>query len=218
LLSKHRLLLVNGVLILTLLGGWMGRKLEAATVADPKFLERLDLPFRGWDTKAQALTPTELDLLEPDAVLARQYSSRTSNQVAQLVIIAGHRKKSIHTPAYCMAGAGWETASRDTAAIRLADTTIHASRMLMMNSETKQRMLVTFFFTDGDFSTDSLPRFQAVELFKRFRSSVPVGALVRIEVPVTGSQEAAEKLSDEFAADVVPPVISELAKARLVSK
>ena len=71
-LSKHRLLLVNAILALTLLGGYMGRRLEAARF-DPKFLERLALPFRGWDTLPMVLTPAEIELLEPDAVLARQY-------------------------------------------------------------------------------------------------------------------------------------------------
>ena len=215
-LAKYRLLLVNGVLVLALLGGWMGRKLEAATVADPKFLERLDLPFRGWDAKPQVLTPAELELLEPDAVLARQYSSRGTNEAAQLVVVAGHRKKSIHTPAYCMAGGGWETISRSSTAIRLPDRAIHAARMLMTNEG--KSLLVTFFFTDGEYCTESLPRFQAVELLKRFRSSVPVGALVRIEIPVTAGQNAAEKLSDEFAEAVVPPVIAGLRGARLVAR
>src|SRR5207247_190938 len=134
LLAKYRLLLVNGILALTLLGGWMGRGLEAATVADPQFLARLPLPFRDWQPTEQILPPKERELLEPDAALARQYSSPgDGRETAQLFVIAGHRKKSIHTPAYCMSAGGWETVSKGAAEIHLPGRTIHATRMMMTN-------------------------------------------------------------------------------------
>ena len=115
-----------------------------------------------------------------------------------------------------MAGSGWETVSKNNTKIHMPDRSINATRMVMTNEG--KNLIVTFFFTDGEYSSDSLPKFQAVELLKRFRSRVPVGALIRMEVPMTAGQDAAEKLSDELAATVVPPLIAELRNARLVAR
>lgn len=213
-MGKYRFLLVNGVVLLTLLGGYWGRKLEDATIQDPEFLKRLNLPFGDWKISDLALGAEETALLKPDAVLVRNYEAPISKELAQVVVIAGHRKQSIHTPAYCMAAGGWETLSKNKCSIHLDDRTIEATRLLMSNQG--KRMLVTFFFTDGRHFTDNLVRFQGVQLLNRFHSTVPLGALVRVQVPVMRDLARAESLSDNLALATVPAVVSALRNVHLV--
>src|SRR5579871_5179453 len=111
-LLRHRLLILNGVLLLALLGNHWGRQLESASVACPTFLQQLPLPFRNWSATDIALTRSEIEMLEPDAVLMRRYQSPDGRQVAELAVIAGHRKRSVHTPYVCMRGGGWEILSQ----------------------------------------------------------------------------------------------------------
>src|SRR5436309_3176064 len=106
-MTRWRLLILNSLLLLTLLGSQLGRRVESASLAHSDFLRALPLPFRNWKTADTLLAQSDLDLLEPDATLMRQYKS-SDGQWAELAIIAGHRKKSIHTPGFCMAGGGWE--------------------------------------------------------------------------------------------------------------
>ncbi len=211
-MARYRLLLVNLILAGTLFGSYWGRRIEAATVAQPDFLRQLFLPFRGWKTKDEAIQPSDLALLEPDSTLLRDYQG-PGEQAVSLAVIAGHRKRSVHTPGACMPGDGWEFTSERGMDLSVPGHTIPAVRALM--TKDRQEMLVTYFFTDGQYSTGSVLRFQGVQLLKRFGSRLPLGAMVRIIVPVTSTERAAERLADDFARATVPQVLGSIRSARL---
>jgi EpsI family protein len=197
--------------LLVLLAGVLGRRVESAALRGPDFLRQLNLPFRGWTTSDSQLPARDRQVLEPDAVLVRRYSGQ--GQQAELAVIAGHRKKTVHTPGFCMAGGGWDTLWQHEAAITLPERQIPAIQMLM--SQDRHQILVTYFFTDGDYCTSSLLQFQAVQTLKRFRARVPVGALVRIIVPLQSDEDAARALSADFARAMLPGVLDSLRHARI---
>lgn len=205
----NRLLVLNTVLMLALLGGWWGRASARGPLRVGNPLEGLQIPFKGWKTADVPLQAHDLDLLQPDGYLIRSYEG-PQGQSAQLAVIAGHRKRSIHTPAFCMAGGGWETLWQSACDITLPDRRIPASRMLM--EQRRQGVLVTYFFTDGQYSTRSLLAFQGHQILLRLKRRLPSGALVRIIVPVTGPDEsAALRLTSQFARSVLPPLLDRLA-------
>jgi EpsI family protein len=215
---RYRLLILNAVLVLILAGSQLGRRIEAATLTKPDLLTSLDLSIKGLKSVDVAIPKSELELLQPDAYLVRQYMTNDERNIfiAELAVIAGHRKKSVHTPAFCMASEGWEMTERKDFDVKLPDRTIPATRMTMANGD--QKRMTTFFFTDGDFSTRSLIKFQGVQILKRFRSDVPVGALVRVIVPVYPQDKNsafATKVSDEFSKLLLPKVMGALRSAEL---
>ena len=215
-MARYRLLLANVFLLLALLGGYWGRRIEGASLTSGDLLRRLNLPYRDWRTTDFAIPPDELRLLEPDATLARRYQSPTGAAV-ELVVIVGHRKRSIHLPAYCMAGSGWDTLSQaDILLPQPGGAAIPAAqaRMTRNNSTT----LATYFFTDGNHSTRSLTEFQARQIADRFHARLAPGALIRILVPVGGGQDAARQsaaLTEDFAACVLPDVLDAVRYSRL---
>lgn len=210
-MNRARLLLLNSLLLLTLLGAYFGRRNDHAGAAETDFLRPLPLPFRGWKTEDQVVTPGELKLLEPDALLIRTYQGE-QNGWAQLAVIAGHRKKSIHTPSFCMLGGGWDVLTQHNTQIRTSGRAIPASRMLM--SKDGQRILVTYYFTNGDFCTSDLVQFQSLQMLQRFQARAPLGALIRVIVPVLETETEAVALTDEFAQATLPPVMTALREAR----
>ena len=212
---RCRLWILNSVLLLTLLGSLWGRRIESATLPRADFLRQLNLSFRDWTPTDAALTAGEQQLLEPDAVLVRRYQSRTGDS-AELAVIAGHRKKSVHTPGFCMAGGGWETLWQQETLVALPDRNVVATQALM--SRERQQILVTYFFTDGEYCTRNLVQFQGVQMLKRFHAQVPLGALVRLIVPVRTDEDAARTLQAEFARTLLPPVLQSLRQARLEVK
>jgi EpsI family protein len=211
-LYRYRFLILNSILLLTLLGSQWGRHVEAAGVTHTDSLQRLTLSFRDWTPSEMALTPAEVSMLEPDAVLLKLFSARSGEQ-AQLAVIAGHRKKSVHTPGFCMAGGGWETLWQKDTSIAIRGKAIPATQALM--EKDGQHLLATYFFTNGEYCTRNLLQFQSVQFFKRFGSEIPVGALVRIIVPVRADEASAVRLSDEFAAAVLPPTLNGLHQMHL---
>jgi EpsI family protein len=214
-MMRYRLVIVNTLLLLALGGSMYGKRIETVKIKKTDFLSRLPLNFRDWKSESQVLTPRELELLEPDDQVIRIYTSPDKHAQIQLSVIAGHRKKTVHTPGYCMIGGGWETVTAQNAEMRIGDENVPISRSVMSNDK-GQMLLVTFFFTDGGYNTPSLTRFQLQQLMKRFGTGIPLGALVRILTPVPGDRvAAAEAVTTEFAQATLPDVMKALRETKL---
>jgi EpsI family protein len=211
-------MIVNLVLSLTLAGSYWGRRVENAQVSQADFLKPLSMPFRGWKASDAPLSASELDLLKPDATLVRRYTgpNKEKAEMAEIAVIAGHRKQSIHTPGFCMVGGGWEITSQEVHTLALPDRKVEATRSVMTSKGL--RLVATYFFTDGEFSTRNVLEFQGSQILKRFQREVPIGALVRVIVPVQSTQADAEKLSDEFAQATVPSVLTALRSVHLEAR
>ena len=219
-LMRRRLWVLNAALGLALAGSAWGSRTANLSVARTDFLRPLPLPFRDWKTSDLPISDREKELLRPDAVLVRRYTPRAGGPVAtpyvELAVVAGHRKQTVHTPAFCMAGGGWETVSGGEAELpsgAAGAEPVHAVQTLMARGHAQ--LLATYYFTDGEFSTRSLVQYQGLQVLKRFRSEPPLGALVRITVPVgEGGADAARKTTEEFARTVLPDVMRTLREAR----
>jgi EpsI family protein len=216
-LKRRRFLLLNGTLLLALSGARWGAYMEGSALEKTEqlkkdFLRTLKLPYRDWKASEAFLSPPEKEQLEPDATLIRRYVSPEGDDSAEIAVIAGHQKKSVHTPAYCMPSGGWEVVSEQSYALPLGRRKIPSSRLLMTDGKGRA-LMATYFFTDGEFATRSLVRFQGEQLLKRFRGEVPLGALIRIIVPVR-TDAAASSLSDRFAQATVPPIMSRIRQVR----
>ena len=213
---RYRLLLANAFLLLALFGGYWGRRIESASLTSGDLLSRLNLPYKNWKSADFAIPANELRLLEPDATLARRYQSPTGETV-ELMVIVGHRKRSIHLPSYCMAGGGWDTLSqRDVSLPQPGGLAIPAAQARMTRDGSTT--LATYFFTDGVHNTRSLTQFQAQQIADRFHAHLAPGALVRILIPTGNGPDAPQKaaaLTENFAASVLPSVLDSLRNARL---
>jgi EpsI family protein len=211
-IQKHRLSMVIAILLFTLGGTYWGLRTARQVVAVPDYLKDLSLPFRDWSVTSETLSPHEYELLVPDAVLLRQYRSLEGTEEASLAVLAGHRKQTVHTPAFCMAGGGWNTVSESEVTLNLSPASVNATRALMECRG--QQLLVTYFFSDGTNSTRSLPQFQFGQFFRRLRGTVPQGALVRVMVPIQRDRSSAEQLSDSFIQSVVPDLLTKIRDAQ----
>src|SRR5579871_2272476 len=100
---RFRFLILNGILLLTLLSSYWGRRMENIPVSQTDFLKGLELPFHGCQTTDVDISADERSMLQPDAVLIRRYSSARGWE-AELAVIAGHQKRSVHDPGVLYGG------------------------------------------------------------------------------------------------------------------
>jgi EpsI family protein len=174
------------------------------------FLRDLTFPAGERQVTEQGLTPIEQATLRPDSALVRQYQ-RPGEPPIQLVVIAGRGPECVHSPRSCLAGGGWERMSERVHGVEVPDGTVATNRALLFQG--RDQLLVTYFFTDGRYSTPHLAAFQAHSLFQRLRLRAPMHALIRVAVPVTGNAREAERLTDEFARSAFPAVLQRLREA-----
>ena len=57
---RYRLLCVNAVVLIALMGSLWGRHIESATVAHPDFLRPLSLPFHDWKPRDVEITKHDI--------------------------------------------------------------------------------------------------------------------------------------------------------------
>src|ERR1051325_595218 len=81
-LFKYRLLVVNLVLLLAVIGGYWGRRLESANVTTGDFLRPLNLKFRDWSATDGVIEASDLQLLQPDSTLVRDYTSPQGGSIS----------------------------------------------------------------------------------------------------------------------------------------
>ncbi len=114
------------------------------------------------------------------------------------------RGKTIHSPKNCLPGAGWEALTSRQATVATAAGTAEVNRYLLQRG--KERALVLYWYQGrgrvaaGEYRVKwDLLRDAAL----RGRSDE---ALVRVIVPVTGSEEDAFRLASRVAGELVPAV------------
>jgi EpsI family protein len=112
--------------------------------------------------------------------------------------------KTIHSPKNCLPGAGWEALTQQRVAIATPQGPIQVNRYLLQNKQ--QRALVLYWYQGRG-------RVEANEYRVKWdllRDSALRGrsdeALVRVIVPVTGSEQDAFKLASRVAGEMVPAV------------
>lgn len=112
--------------------------------------------------------------------------------------------KTIHSPKNCLPGAGWEALTASRVAVATPGGPVMVNRYLLQNKG--QRALVLYWYQGRG-------RVEANEYLVKWhllRDSALRGrsdeALVRVIVPVTGSEDEAFKLASRVAGQMVPSV------------
>jgi len=112
--------------------------------------------------------------------------------------------KTIHSPKNCLPGAGWEALTSSRVAVATPEGPVTVNRYLLQNKD--QRALVLYWYQGRG-------RVEANEYLVKWHLLVDSAlrgrsdeALVRVIVPVTGSEEEAFELAARVAGEVVPAV------------
>jgi EpsI family protein len=200
------------VLVLTLLGSRRAGQGERVASVPTDNQSAHEKPFHFHDDWAELdldLMPREVELIQPESTLMRRYESPNGGESVELTVIAGRHKKSVHTPGYCLPGNGWEVVQQQSRRMSLPDGQIPVTQAVMGN-DAGQRMLVTYYFTDGRFATNNIGVYQFKQLAKRFKRQSSLCAMVRVVVPVHTDLDAARALNDEFSTAAFPRVMNAL--------
>jgi len=119
--------------------------------------------------------------------------------------------RTIHSPKNCLPGAGWDVLGSRQAQVATAAGTITVNRYLLQKKN--ERALVLYWYQGRGRieASEYAVKWQLLrDTALRRRSDE---ALVRVIVPVVGSERDAFRLASEFAAEVVPSVSAALPAA-----
>jgi EpsI family protein len=166
---------------------------------------QVPLVLPHWQGQEGGLDETSLEMLRPEAYLVRNYTN-VEKALINLTLIYGHSKSNIHSPALCLLGEGWNIVSKEKVSIPLETAaggrSLAMTRMLFQKGNQKAIMLYSFL-TPGKSTADWLG-FQAQFLWMRLAGKQPSGALLRVIVPVSSTEAAAEKTARQFLGEIDP--------------
>ncbi|MBW3624589.1 MAG: EpsI family protein [Armatimonadetes bacterium] len=192
-------------LLLVFLGSTWARQEEVGPVRGTDELSLLEIPFRDWVELDLDLTPNEVALIRPEAALMRRYESPHGESV-ELTVVASRNKRSLYTAQYLLSGEEFVAERQEARTISLLNRRIPVTHATLSKPK-GDRVVVLSFFTDGNFATDNISRYQWNRTLRRIRGDSTLGALVRVSVPVQTDSAAADARASEFAQAAFPKAL-----------
>lgn len=197
--------LIIAILLLAQLGVFLVGRSVKPLAADTPEVSAIPLAFSDWRGRDEGLDEVSLEMLRPDAYLVRDYLNE-QGQIVNFTVIYGHGKSNFHSPALCVLGGGWNIISKGRASLRTGDSPgaqeIEMVRLILQKGS--RRTILLYSFLSPGRSTASWTAFQARFLGTRLLGREPRGALLRLVVPVEGSEEEADRAAQEFLREIYP--------------
>jgi EpsI family protein len=165
----------------------------------------------------RTMSDAERAIVAPTAYLLRLYAPAGQPKNYDYSVYVGYyakqvRGQTIHSPRNCLPGSGWEALANTTATIQTAQGPVTVNRYLVHRKG--QRALVIYWY-QGRGRVESNEYKVKWNLLRdaalRRRSEE---ALVRVMVPVSGSEEKAFELAADVAAEVLSAVNTALPEVK----
>lgn len=132
--------------------------------------------------KHNPMAPVVHEMLADDARDWNTY--RRGDEVADLLVLYGHRKRTFHMPEQCLAGAGMTVTNRQAISLKLPGhkTVIPFNALMLQKDGAVALALYTFIGPDGK-ATDLLGLNMSIFMC-RMRGEKPKGAVLRVIGPM----------------------------------
>lgn len=151
------------------------------------------------------LDKVSLDLLKPDDYVWRTYTDRIGIPLDYLVVY-GHLKQTFHSPGFCLPGGGWQIMEKSDEPVSAGGLPIDMNLFLIQRVIRGQdvKQVVLYCFVQGDNATPSLVKHNWNLLMTHFKHTRRTGALVRVIIPVTSTQDEAVARAKDFITRIYP--------------
>ena len=150
----------------------------------------------------QILDDETLKVLRASDYLLREFRKPEGQAVSLYVGYYATQRSgaTYHSPLNCLPGSGWTLSEPAKATIPLPDgTTFIANKYVIQNGEHKNLMVYWYQGRGRNVASEYWGKVYTVLDSVRLRRSN--GAMVRVTVPIRGSEADAERLAIEFASD-----------------
>lgn len=178
--------------------------LHEAPLTPARSLHEFPLQVGGWNGTALPLSAKTLAALDLHDYLNRVYFG-PNQQVAGLYIAYYPRQTfgdDIHSPKNCLPGSGWEPIENGALMLALPRGPIQVNRYLVARGS--QRELILYWFQQQGRFIRSEYWSKFYQVWDGLRLGRSDAALVRVAIPINGSDSAAVAIGADFIREVLP--------------
>ena len=170
--------------------------------------------FRAYGSRDEVIPPAEARAAAFDDYLLRVYSPGDTTSGRWVSLYVGYYRsqtqgRTIHSPKNCLPGSGWEPLQSQAAEIVATDGSTHRVNRYILQRDTEQVLVLYWYQGRGRVENNEYTVKLDLLRDAAFRRRTDE-ALVRIVVPVTGSEEEAFEMARGLAAEVIPSLAQSL--------
>jgi EpsI family protein len=172
-------------------------------------LSSIPLEVGDWKGKDIGISKRDMEILETDDVLMREYENSAGYKVYLLIVYSGNNRDAFHPPELCYLGEGTALLDKSSQVFEIGDkgATINANKLFMKDKYGKE--LAWYWFTIGSRVVSSFYEQQVSYTMDELRGVKTGGSLVRVSTRVTGDDV---KKSEDYSKDFIKkiaPIITE---------
>jgi EpsI family protein len=198
--------------VMALTAAFVARSTSLELIPSRPELRRFPTVIDGWSgVDATPLSDRVLEVLGADDYVSRIYTRRAGADLGLFVGYYGSQRQgdSIHSPLNCLPGAGWQPMSRGYDSVTVAAASgqtrrIRINRVLIQNG--LDRQVVLYWYQSHGRVVASEYWSKLFMVFDAIRLNRTDAALVRVALPVSGEDGAAEEAAGKTASDFVRSV------------
>jgi exosortase D (VPLPA-CTERM-specific) len=173
-------------------------------------LTEFPMQLGKWHGRELTISKRQLESLNPSAILTRVYASQGGAPV-ELYVAYYNRQESgatMHSPLHCIPGAGWEADESSLQRVPSGDgPKILANRMIFQKND--ERMLVVYWYMLQGVPERSQLGGVINTLWRSVFERRSDGCLIRLSVPVVGSEKKTLSELMGFAQSAVPLLVQD---------
>lgn len=172
-------------------------------------LESVPIKISAWQGADMEITEEVASALDADKVLSRAYM-RSEDELMQLLVVYRKygRRGFAHRPEMCYPAAGWELVSKSYTTVPYGGHDVQAVKIVAQKDYTKE--IIVYWFASGQEMEANFVRQQLKMAVDRLRTSKYGWAFIRINSPVTVSEEDTMADIREFIQDASDPLMTTL--------
>lgn len=171
----------------------------------------LDLPesINGWEGIDIPLGMPELDLIQPDDYIFRNYSKHDKQVNVYIGYYDNQTKADLaHSPLVCYTGGGWNVTPRDDLEISMHENKEYQLQSIIVTKSEKSD-LVFYGFSSPDFTTSNRLLLKFRLLIRSFSGASTQNAFVRYSTNLETNALDSKKTLEEFI-DMINPYLDNI--------
>jgi EpsI family protein len=197
LLERHSLAATAALLIGCIVYYGPGSTTEAIPVTRP--LVELPKTIGPWTTVQEGVVEKEIqDVLRADDTLLRTYAASQAEAVNLFVALFKSQRTGVapHSPKNCLPGSGWTASKSDIVTVPVTGTAIEVNRYIVSKGDSKSLVMYWYQSHNRVVASEYLAKIYLVLDSIRYRRSDT--SIVRVVVPISGDEAAAERDARQF--------------------
>ena len=174
---------------------------------DVRDIREIPMQIGEWRAKDVPVSDHDYEILETRNLVLREYQNKKRESIHLFVIYSETNRRVCHPPVVCLIGSGVTVTKAAKESLSIAGKILPVNRLVAGSG--KDEHLVLYWYTMGKEITEDYLTQQIRWVAKQAMGKGVGGAMVRIMIPISGSEAEALERGKQFIKELLPILMEE---------